>query len=108
MRVTAWLSSMRQLSRTAARSGVACGGAVVNTMSMPGLLLGRLAFSAGLGCRLVCRGDVPLGFVFAEIARPAIPEGGLIRIAREAMYPGAVEKSRIEGQRHAHSRTRVA
>ena len=40
------------------------------------------------------------GFRHAEITGAPVPEGGLLRIAAQAVHAGAIEKSRVERHRH--------
>ena len=54
------------------------------------------------------RSGTALGFDLAEIPRTPIPKGSPLRIAAQAVHPGAVEKGRIKGYRHAHRRSAVA
>jgi len=92
MRAAAAVSSIRQLSRSAARNGVARGGGVVNTASMPGMpSVSAACCSAGRSGRLVCRGHSGLRLDSTEIARTPIPEGGLLGIAARPVHTGAVE-----------------
>src|SRR6516225_8512124 len=116
MRATALVSSSRQVSRIAARSSVACGGAFANTMSMAGfppfdvpppeatsgvrpssLLLVRL------GCQLGFEAaERRLSLAPTELAGAPVPECCPLRIAAQTVQAGAFEKRRIVGHRHAH------